>query len=241
MILTSLIDIIRHTREVHSSWNTTQKPWFRGEPESGTPVLPKLFRKSWQKTEHQIVQEFRSKGPVYGLNPIPRENNNEWLFLMQHTGAPTRLLDWCEGLMVALFFALHEENPILWMMNPNQLNRIAGLVLPENNYPICWGNEASPAHKNIQAPFREGQGAIEYPIAFIPTYIHPRMASQKSVFTVHGSKPISLASIDGFSQIEKISISPDHRHDVLDELDFCGISYSSIFPDYDGLGKEYGT
>lgn len=235
----TLNDIIEHAKNVHSSWDTYQKPWFRGEPKSNTPLLPKLFRKKFSKNENQIVQEFRSKGPVYGLNPIPRENNNEWLFLMQHTGAPTRLLDWTEGLLFGLFFALQEDKPILWMINPNQLNELAGTKLPDNEYPICWGNQKSPAHKNIQAAYLQGEGATEYPIAFIPSYIHPRMASQKSMFTIHGFKIVSLAAIDGFDQIEKMLISTNDKNKILKELDFCGISYSAIFPDYDGLGKEF--
>ena len=104
---------------------------------------------------------------------------------------------------------------------------------------MCWGNQTSPAHKNIQAAYLHGQGATDYPIAFIPSYIHSRMASQKSMFTIQGSKEVSLAAIDGFDQIEKMSISPDHKHNILRDLDFCGISYSSIFPDYDGLGKKF--
>jgi len=36
------------------------------------------------------------------------ENKWEWYFLMQHYGAPTRLLDWSDGalVLVALYFAL---------------------------------------------------------------------------------------------------------------------------------------
>jgi len=234
----SLQSILSEAKEIYRSWGTEQQPWFRGEPESKTPLVPKLFRKDWGRTEFQIVQEFRYMGPTYGSIHIPRENTNEWLFLMQHTGAPTRLLDWSAGLLPALFFALQEVSPILWMMDPNQLNKLAGWELPPNTLPITWANQDSPALRNIEAAFRNGDGAVKYPIGFIPTYIHPRMAAQRSRFTVHGSMQISIDTIDGLEHIHRFSISPQAKSEILTDLNLCGVSFSSLFPDYDGLGKE---
>lgn len=46
-----------------------------------------------------------------------------WLFLMQHYGLPTRLLDWSESLLTASFFAVfnhreHEHSGCVWVLNP---------------------------------------------------------------------------------------------------------------------------
>lgn len=234
----TLQSILDEVKAVLASWKTEQRPWFRGEPETKTPLVPKLFRRDWGRNENQIVQQFRSMAPIYGEVSIPRSNTNEWLYLMQHTGAPTRLLDWSAGFLVALFFALQEEQPVLWMIDPNQLNTLAGLPLPPNEYPMAWGNEQSIAMRNIEAAFRLGKGAVRYPAGFIPTFIHPRMAAQKSRFTVHGSEQISIATIDGLEHIHRFCIDPNCRMDLLLDLDLCGISYSSIFPDHDGLGRE---
>jgi hypothetical protein len=237
-MLKTLQTVIAEAKDVFRSWNTEQQPWFRGEPESKTPLVPKLYRQNWGRNENQIIQQFRSMGPIYGGLNIPRSNTNEWLYLMQHTGAPTRLLDWTAGLLPGLFFALQEDHPVLWMIDPNQLNALAGIPLPTNEYPMAWGNEASPAMRNIEAAFRQGNGAVRYPVGFIPTFIHPRMAAQKSRFTAHGSEQLSITTIEGLDHLHKFSLDPNSRTEILSDLNLCGISYSSMFPDHDGLGKE---
>ena len=54
-----------------------------------------------------------------------REHTDQWLFLARHAGLPTRLLDWSEGALIALHFALKDPNPVVWMLNPLDLNDLS--------------------------------------------------------------------------------------------------------------------
>ena len=54
------------------------------------------------------------------------ENEKGWYFLMQHYGAPTRLLDWTDGALLALYFAIREltrpRPAAVWVLHPAWLN-----------------------------------------------------------------------------------------------------------------------
>jgi hypothetical protein len=74
--------------------------------------------------EIRRLHEFKRRAHTY-LQPqhIPAEDNaGEWLALMQHFGAPTRLLDVTESPYVAVYFAIEEagqgvEACAVWAIN----------------------------------------------------------------------------------------------------------------------------
>ena len=128
-----LIEAVRDRRE---AWGKQVQPWFRGEPErTSKPLWPKVFRSIHD--ENLLLQLFRMHAPSFGIeNSPPREHTDEWLFLAQHFGLPTRLLDWTEGLLLALYFGLNHGNQsrfgsVVWMLNPIELNRQSFRDLPK--------------------------------------------------------------------------------------------------------------
>ncbi len=80
-----------------------------------------------RRYEAEMLQEFKRKYPLYEKHRIPAEEDNiEWLSIMQHYGACTRLVDATESIFVALFMAT--QNPFnntdaaIWAINRNILN-----------------------------------------------------------------------------------------------------------------------
>lgn len=104
---------------------------FRGQADSTWPLLSSLGRylKAYIKEEHWLAQEerivrlFKRKGHLF-LSHIPeRSDTFQWLALMQHHGAPTRLLDFTWSPQVAAFFALEHttKQAAVWAVNPKKL------------------------------------------------------------------------------------------------------------------------
>jgi hypothetical protein len=167
---------------------------------------------------------------------------------MQHSGAPTRLLDWTEGSLIALYIAVRnkvEQNTdaAVWALDPWEMNNsVLGL-----NEVIAPGAEASLLH-DAAAPYKSWLPAryeqVEalsqtLPIAVYPTHFARRINSQRSCFTIHGS------SRDGFSRLPqraaarlaKIIIPGPATREIDRGLSVCGIDEITIFPDLDGLGR----
>src|SRR5438477_5501829 len=68
---------------------------FRGQGEDW-PLTAKIERYAIRPgvAEDYIMREFRRRIHHYSTNAPHRDDDLEWLALMQHHGAPTRLLDW---------------------------------------------------------------------------------------------------------------------------------------------------
>jgi len=245
-LIQSIDEFITCVRNDFQSWNTKTSPWFRGEPVSETPLLPKLYRPKPDGTYHdenQLVQFFRMRAPSLGIVPPRDGHTDQWLCLAQHVGLPTRLLDWSEGALVALYFALLEEQPIMWMLHPDELNRLSLSAddepLKDNEFGFTWvESEGNIANMNFRGAWRNDTEGTNFPVSIHPMNIHPRMSAQKSCFTIHGRMKKSMNDLVPPSILKKYEIDPSMKKTMFEELQMLGVSYSTIFPDLDGLAKD---
>src|SRR5271157_1858805 len=120
-----------------------EAPCFRGAGDARFKLLPGLYRSDEGRSkfaDDELRSEFTRKALPLVAGRTPRDDW-EWYFLMQHYRAPTRLLDWTDAALVALYFALtawHPRTsrrharpmPAVWALNPFALNRRTGFYGP---------------------------------------------------------------------------------------------------------------
>jgi hypothetical protein len=232
----------------------TWGPWFRGQRSTNWSLQPTFYRYSSERQredlDDEIRQEFTMRAPGLGLTLRP-QNAWEWYFLMQHSGAPTRLLDWTEGALIALYFAVRDHDDedgdaAVWILEPYELNkRVVGTgeVIPPGDH-----EGISKEHQKRYAPWLRPRytkrGKMpDLPVAVYPNYIAPRISTQRSCFTIHGSDPNGM---EGFANgddpcVAKVNIAGSACRKIREQLVVSGIDEVTIFPDLDGLGRLLTT
>jgi FRG domain len=242
-VIKRIEDFIVAVREDCSGWNPEDPKWFRGEPQSTTALVPTLYRRGPTQSENALLQMFRARASgYYDMVPI-REHTDQWLFLARHVGLPTRLLDWSESALVALHFALREDSPVIWTLNPLELNQLSydpslGQV---REFPLVWhdpGGRLNPAFENLGGAWENDRRGVDLPLAIHPTYVHPRLRSQRSCFTIHGKRKDGLDTLVPQSILRRFIVDPGSRQSMINELALLGITDSVVFPDLDGLAAE---
>src|SRR4051794_5700153 len=94
--------------------------FFRGQSNSRWQLSPGLARRRANAdVENRLFYGFTS----LGAHLFP-QGATTWdtLFMMQHYGMPTRLLDWSESFAVALYFAMALLHNSKWKQTSTKLN-----------------------------------------------------------------------------------------------------------------------
>jgi hypothetical protein len=231
-------------------------PWFRGHANADWKLTPKLYRRIPTRRPIRIIeddfrQEFTMRAPgLSGLTENKPQNSWEWYFIMQHSGAPTRLLDWTEGALIALYFAVRDSDGTndasVWVLEPWKLNeRVVGepeVIAPGTTSGISEANAARycPWLPDIYAGNAE---LPSLPVAVYPSHTARRISTQRSCFTVHGS---DVEGLEKFGREEppfllNIVVSGSAVRSIAEQLVLCGVDELTIFPDEDGLGRLLST
>ncbi|MFM0371093.1 FRG domain-containing protein [Paraburkholderia aspalathi] len=262
--------------------------WFRGHSSASHRLLPGVLRNvepltSAYGTPLRGNEILRAEGnTVTGIDPermlddfkrralpflefTPR-NDFEWLFLMQHHGVPTRLLDWTTNALVALYFAVSslradavgltsetewdeereeldefaENSATVFAMNPSKVNTALHGDIDEV-VDVAQNYERWEAYSRPTILSSEHINTYA-PLCITAPQLSPRIRAQSGLFSIHG---FNVWSLDYYTEVRalltKILIPFEAAIAVQRELRHFGISESLIYPGLDSVAKDVKT
>lgn len=210
--------------------------WFRGHAKSTYKLLPSLARDP-KALERESLLLKRFKQNAYPFRQSPPQSEWEWLFLMQHFGIPTRLLDWTESPLVALYFAVndsdssHENSDAnLWALLPAKYNFEGPRLRPTVSVDIpCFGVD------KVLDDYRPDQMILEamsnkLPVAAIAHRQNERIMAQLGVFTIMHRDMTPIEEIAP-QYLAKLVIPSEAKVQLRNELRALRITQMTLFPE----------
>lgn len=228
--------------------------WYRGVGKHTHKLTPSIFRNSaidnsdkLFDVEKKLITRFEERSVPYLQNKL---DPWELLFLMQHYGMPTRLLDWTENPLIALFFALssarkndagiYDQDAAVWVLSPSKWNQF---VFSHQSYQ---GGAMSPSELSINGAYglkSTKENINEIPAAILGIHNSPRIVAQRGSFCIFGKSldPMEdIFSTRAFDNdaLKKLIIPANSIAPLLNKIIWMGITDSVIYPGLEGLARE---
>jgi hypothetical protein len=215
---------------------------FRGERDERWPLYSSLSRylqafgvspKAWTKQEARILRVFKRKAHQFLDKPPDPDDDFQWMALMQHHGAPTRLIDFTWSPYVAAFFALERAigDGVVWAMNPARV---------DSSHTLKHSRMDPRLKGNFNRYFLNGHNRFIW--IGEPHTMNRRLIAQSGTFAVPGVLDSPLEDIvcdPGQDNIlAKFVLTNSIRELGMRELYRMNITYATLFPDLDGLAKS---
>ena len=223
---------------------------YRGMPDASYRMVTSLSRcckDLQQKLEPAILNNFAK----YAVRNDPSVADSVWnrMITGQHNGLPTRLLDWTHSALVALHFAMTEDNLeemddhdcVVWRIDmQEQISH-----LPEK-YRLAVGREQTTLFsvdmlQDIASSLEQyDEDMGDHSMVIIePPSTSARIVTQYSFFAVI---PMGITDIERFldertERTVKYVIDRKLRWRVRDMLDALNMSERVLYPGLDGLSK----
>lgn len=229
---------------------------------------PIIFRKKktesgsitqFSQLEYNILADFISEARAFEENILDNDIQ-AWLEIAQHYKVPTRLLDFTENPLVALYFACRSKSGELasvWILNENSYEKKiwnAPYLKMKIDSQMIVDSIIKREILLLGKQERNNLPDYEYPWIYKPHYRDERMKLQSSMFMIWGSKSCALTEMisehdymnfddkeaikpDSSGFLCALKINPKEKSGILKQLDMLGINEKFIYPGLEGIGK----
>jgi hypothetical protein len=219
--------------------------WFRGHQDITWSLKPTALRfdlAQQRAAALELVTEFRRIAEIKIEKPPGPHEWLKWLQLAQHYGAPTRLLDWTESAVFALYFACSrdpnaasapESDGVVFALNPQHLASPGGGI-KRVSFQTELDEPAVSRYLKL-GPHETSSGLRT--VAIRPVWNSDRLMMQRGVFTLHGSHAFELDD-DQAPSLIGIPIPRDSKKRLRRDLDRIGVDEMTLFPDLDYASRN---
>lgn len=209
---------------------------FRGQPD-GYDLLPGVCRVrprnnvSLDQAERDLFLEFKRLARPFIISEP--KNDWEWLALAQHHRLPTRLLDWTDNPLTALWFAIESAPIHSGCSGSAAQHREARAVV----YALPIDSREDVIESSDKGPFSISQTCV-----YRPQLLSHRIRAQSGWFTVHNfvkaDQIFAKANGTRFGRnMSKVVIKRESFGDLRWWLSRCGVNAATLFPDLDGVAQ----
>jgi len=221
---------------------------FRGQSDAGWVLNNSIERTEFihhhRHIEAEFLAEFQRGARNYLSKDETPEHLIEWLALMQHHGAPTRLLDLTKSPFIAAYFAyeLCEARQDLavavWGLNVQYLKERAIELLSQDFEEALQQNQNLINETLFEKIFYENNRSLVFPVE--PFRMNRRYSLQQSIFVSTGTSKEPFMQQLGFlgaalpQAVVKIELPASRRKEALRDLQKMNLHRASLFPDLDG-------
>jgi len=242
-----------------------QRAWIYRGQRSNDPNLKTSLERCYERQgvlganrrrlESELLREFKRAYHQYAHHLPTPDSVVEWLSVMQHHGAPTRLLDFTYSIYVAVYFALErlkkeDKECALWVVDGKWVLNESVEALVRNGKPEAKRllELMQESTEKICSEVLFDSPDVKSAIPLNPFRLNERLRIQKGVFLVPTDIGTSfmdnLRALPGYGQDDHVVqyiLPASVREEAIEALYYMNISRTSLFPGLDGYAQSLGV